>query len=649
MELYAGAVLNGVGYALNKDRDTLKKTETGVNPRQLPSMQNVYKSKYYDTTRADEFDRATIKWQESQSPFETGVVPKPAYADMFASPFCDNQIINSPMAVPQVANKAKIRTLAGKEVEPEQFFHNNMQPYIRGAVKQNTDTFANQTLLNNYTGRGDTIQHKKEVECFFEPTSQYGNACGFMSNPNDYERQHIFNPKARKNDFPIQQIHVGPGLGLGYTTEGAGGYQQANTVDFIMPKNVDQLRVGTNPRIEYKLPVPATGQGVGRRGIMGEFAKNKPDTYFEQSPDMWLKTTGAQMKASMQPKQEMKPTSRVDTHIAYQGPTQASGNMPGIGAEDDYGLDSVLVYDNNRQDTGQDSILNNLKSTVNAVIAPLLDFFRHNPKEYTLDASRVYGNLQAQIPDKATLYDPVNHIIKTTNKETLIHDTNISNLKGPDKITAAVMDTQKPTVRETTPIVDTTRQMTSHTYRVQLYNVDEVARTTVRETTDQSPDMLGFISGVVTDSTGAYSVIDVDMRNTNRQFSNDYEYEGIAGSKSDFRETSQDAERNADIDATKDTLNRAAGNTPNGAGAFTSLAPEKIDMQTKKLNSDSLSEREVGNITRIAQSSEMDNGTCAITKIGNNYLNANVDRLDPVTLNSLKSNPYSLSINPIGV
>jgi len=636
MELYAGAVLNGVGYALNKERDVLKRTETRVNPRELPSMQNIYKSKYYDTTRADEFDRATIKWQDSQNPLETGIVPKPAYADMFASPLGDN------------INNQKIHTMAGKYISPEQFSHNNMQPFIRGSVKQNTDELANQNILNNYTGRSDTIQHKKEVECFFEPVSQYGNACGFMPNPNDFEREHMQIPKARNNDFPIDKVYVGKGLGLGYTADPGGGYQQANTIDYVMPKNVDQLRVATNPRAEYQLPKPATKQGVARRGIMGDFAKNKPDKYFEQSANMLLKTTGAVIKPSLQPAQEVKPTSRVDTHIAYDGHTQSSGSMPGIGSDDDYGLNSIMIYNNNRQDTGKDTILNNLTTTVKAVIAPLLDFFRHNTKEYTLDASRTYGNFQAQIPEKATLYDPVSHIMKTTIKETLIHDTNISNLKGSEKITTPNQDNAKVTVRETTPIVDTTRQMASHIYRVQIYNVDEVTRTTIRETTDQAPDLYGFISGNITDGTGAYSVIDIDMLNTNRQFTNDYEYEGIAGSKTDFRQTSEEYIRNAEIDATRDNLNRAAANTPNGAGKFTSIAPENIDIDTKKLMIDSLTQREVGNITRIYQASDMDNGKCAITKIGNNYLNANKDRLDASTLNALKSNPYSLSINPIG-
>lgn len=605
-------------------------------------MQNVYKSSYYKDARAEEFDRASVKWNQSQSPFETGVVPKPAYANMFANPLADMNA-QAGQAPSQIRS-----TLSGKVMTPEQFAHNNMQPYIRGSVTQNTDTFANSSILENRTGRGDLYMHKKEQECLFEPTSQYGNACGFMSSPIEYERSHMQEPIARRNDFPIEQIHVGPGLGLGYTANPAGGFHQANTIDIVRPKNVDELRVATNPRVTYELPPQGPKGGISQRGIIGSVAKNKPDTYFQQSPDMWLKTRGAFTKETGRPEQEMKPTSRVDTHIDYEGPAQSSSSHPGIGTSDDYGLDSVMVYNNNRQDTGQHTILNNLTSTVKAVIAPLLDFFRHTPKEYTLDASRVFGNMQAQIPEKATLYDPVTHMMKTTIKETTIHDTTVANLKGAERVTAANMDDAKATIRQTTPLVDTTRQMSAHTYRVQVYNVDEISRTTVRETTKESVAMYGFVGGNITDTVGAYTVIDVDMKNTQKQYTSDYEYEGIAGSKSDFRAKSEEAERNAVIDPTRDMLNKEAGHTPGGGGAYTGLAPENVDMESKRLVSDSLAGRKVGNVTRITQPTGVAIGECATTKIGNNYVNANVDRLDVSTLNALRTNPYNLSINPIG-
>jgi hypothetical protein len=712
MELYASAALNGVGYMLNNERDTLKRNETPVNKKELPSMTNVYNSTYYPETRQEELRLGTVKWNASQKPLETGVVPKPAYADMFARPFENDSIQNN-------ANSA-ITTLAGTEMLPEQFAHNNMQPFIRGSVKQNVDLDANTSKLQTFTGRSDNYQHKKEVTCFFEPSAGYGNPCGFMPNPNELEREHIQLPKARNNDFPIDQIRVGKGLGLGYTSDGGGGFQQASTLDFVRPKTVDELRVATNPRVTYQLPPKGPRKAVvTERGIIGNLAKNKPDKFFEQTKDMWFTTTGAQIKEAGRPIQEVKPTARVDTHRDYAGSAYSTSSQPGQGLTDNYGKDSIIVFNNTRDDTGQRTVISNLTSTIKAIIAPYLDYFRHTQKEYTIDSSRLYGNMHAQIPQKATTYeptstmrttikettldggahtfgnmhaqvpekpttyeptstmkttikettldggahtygnmhaqipakqttyDPVTHMMKTTIKETTIHDTTISNLKGADRITSAIMDDAKTTIRETVPVEDTTLNIAAHTYRVTVYNVDEVAKTTVRQTTDQSSSMYGFIGGNVSESTGAYSVIDVNMKNTQKQFTSDYEYMGSSESKNDFRLTSEEADRNARIDPTRDLLNKAAGHTPNGGGGYTSLAPEAIDMQTNKLISDSISERKVGNISRITQYSAMPVDTCEVTNPTNNYLNANKDRLDVDILSALKTNPYSLSINPI--
>ena len=639
MELYASAALNGIGYALNKERDTLKKTEK-VNNAPMPSMQNIYKSNFYNETRSQEFDLANKKWTGSQNPYETGIVPKPAYASMFANP--------SETIMPEGANSRRFRTLAGVDVPPEQFIHNNMQHFITGSVKQNTSDNAYSNKLESHTGRGNLFQKKKEVECLFEPTAGYGNPCGFSKIPTQYELAHIQLPKARNNDFPISPMHVGKGLGKGFTAEPSGGFQQSNTLDYIRPKNVDQLRVATRPRVTYELPPQGPGKGITRRGIEGEVAKNKPDKYYEQSSDMWLQTTGAFKKETGRPEQSMKATARVDSHLDYQGISQLGGTNPGMGTNDDYGVNTITVYDNNRQDTGAHTVLNNLTTTVKSIISPLLDLFRHTPKEYTLDSARPYGNMQAQIPEKPTTYDPVNHMMKTTIKETTIHDTIVSNLKGAERGTAANMDETRKTVRETVDCQDTTRNISAHKYKVSVYNVDQVARTTIRQTTKQTESMYGYIGGNVTESTGAYSVIDVDMKNTQRQFQADYEYEGIAdGGQTDFRETSKEADYNAEIDATRDALNVAAAHTPNGAGGFTGVSGDMIDMESKKLVKDSLAERDIGNITRVAQNTPHKDA-CEITKVGNNYLNANNNRLDPNLLNSLKSNPYNLSINPIG-
>lgn len=641
MDIYASAALTGMGYTLQQQRDNLKRQEfrnTMPHPKEVPSMKNIYSSDNWNNVRADEQRRGNNMWNKAQNPWDTGVVAKPAYASMFSAPTQNNQNNSS------INN---IRTLAGNNITREEFTHNNMQPYFRGSVKQNIDPFANKSVLENYTGRSDFIPRKQEVEAFFEPTSGYGNVCG-MNDNSDFYLSHINAPIARNNDFPIEQIRVGPGLNAGFTATPDGGFQQSKSMDFARPKTVDELRVATKPKLSYEIPVQGPAKGTTQRGEIGQFDKNRVDTYYEQTPDMWLKTTGANQKERQRPFVEVKPTARVDTHVEYQGVSQTSSSKPGKGTDDDYGKSSVMIYDNERQVTESRTVVSNLTSTVKAIIAPLLDVMKPSKQEYTIDAPRVFGNMQPQIPTKATTYDPVNHMMRTTIKETTIHDTNVANLKGADRVTAAIMDEAKTTVRQTLPVEDQVRNVASHSYRVTVYNPEEVAKTTVKETLGKSGSMYGFISGDVTERVGAYSHIDVQVPNTQKQFVSDYEYEGAAKSQTSFEQRSREAENNAEIDGTREALNIAAGHTPNGSGLYESLPPEAVDITTKKPAIDSMASRSVGNVTRIAQPTSVpDIRGCEVTKPAGPLLNGEENRLDPNILSSLTSNPYHVSVSGI--
>jgi len=293
------------------------------------------------------------------------------------------------------------------------------------------------------------------------------------------------------------------------------------------------------------------------------------------------------------------------------------------------------------------TVVSNLTSMVKAVVAPLLDVLKHGIKEYTVDSARTFGNMHAQIPEKPTTYDPVNHVMRTTIKETTIHDTTIANLKGPERLTQPNQDQAKTTVRETLPLEDTTRNISSHTYRVVTYNPDEVARTTIREMTEQAQNEVGYVGGPVTGTVGAYSVIDVEVPMTQKAIISDNDYYGGSESKTDFRPRSQQAERNMEVDGTREALVMAAGHTPAGAGQFTSLDPSKVDMETKKLMSDSMAPRTTGNVTRVLQPTAMPIEACEVTTRPD-ILNANKDWLDPSLLNALRDNPYAVNVNPIG-
>jgi hypothetical protein len=640
MDIYASAALTGLGYSLSKQRDPLKDSESmqPMNPGDKPSQRNMYSSSIFANTTNDELTRGTNMWNKSQNPLESGVVPRPAYADQFAQPNLSDFDTNT------------FQSLSGEVMKSADLKHNNMQAFIgMKEVAQFREGFDDGAQkLQTFTGRGMEIQRKTEVPCMFEPTAGMGYVCG-MPSVSDFFKERTQAGKNRNNDFPIEQIRVGKGLGRGFTSDPSGGFQQSDTLDYVRPKTVDELRVATKPRMTYELPPqgPAGSQinQSADQTHVGEFSKNRPDKFYEQTQDMLLHTTGAYHKETGRPIQEVKPTARVDTHVTYEGNAHNKTSHPGTGEGDTYGKEGIMTFNNSRQLTGERTVFNNLRSTVNAIIAPLFDLFRHTTKEYMIDAPQQNGVLQAQIPSKPTTYDPVNHIMRTTIKETTVQDTTITNLKGSNKLTMPNEDETRTTVRETVDDQDYTRNIASHSYNVTVYNTDSVARTTVRDTTPESSSLLGFMGGLVTKSTGGYNVTEIDLKNNVKQYSA-VEYEGIAGSKGDFRTKSEEAERNSRIDPTRDVLNENAGHTPNGAGEFSSLEPDKFNQEAKRLIKDDFTPREVPNKTQVWQATVQEIPDCAITK-QYDYLNANKNRMDATILSSLSSNPYNLAINPI--
>jgi len=721
MELYAGAALSGMGYLLNQQREVLN-AQRGPNagpangvspigrPNETPSMTNMYASDHWSSVRRDEETRGQRVNRAAQAPFQTGVVPRPAYASMFSSaeeigpagagmgsamaprpgptmgpngtgPGVSGPSVPMGAGMPRSAAMAaygemdtmggltgyreSVRNtangssgnrrptapvtsmLTGEAIAPEQFLPPNTQPYFRGSVRQNMDPGMNSTLLENYTGRGDLLLSKKESECFFKPTAGNGNVCG-MANFNDVYQDRVEKPIRRHNDFPIEQVRVAPGVGLGFTSEGMGGFQQASTLDYIRPKTIDELRPGNKQKVVMEARVQGPAQGTIQRGELGAVSKNRPDTFYSQTQDQWLRTRGANDKERQRPVYDLKPTARVESHVEYKGAARGA-DQPGKGTADDYGKASVMVYDNERQTTQTRTVVSNLTSAVKAIVAPLLDVMKHGIKEYTIDAPRTFGNMSAQIPAKATVYDPVSGMMRTTIKETLIHDTTIANPRGRDAVPVNYEDATRTTGRETLPVEDTTRNMSSHTYRVVVYNPDAVARTTVRETTVGSKNPQGYVGAGVAGTEGAYTHIPVQVYATSKQFMSDNPHVGdAAGGVSDFRPVSDAAQRNAEIDGTREALNIASGHVPSAGGAYIGMASEGVDMESKKLISDVYAPRAVGNAEAQVPSGVVPILPCDLTRGDPSRPNAQEGRLDAGLLSSLKTNPYSIRINPIG-
>jgi hypothetical protein len=644
MEAYASTALAGLGYAFSQNQDPFSDVPNHViQPGDVPSMDNVYQSTHWNKVRNDEFNLVSGKWADSQTPMNTGVVPRPAYADMFMPIYPEQGGAKVPPT-----NTGYVESLTGEVVSPQEFTHNNMQPFYRGSLKQSIDPFATSAYLENATGRGERFKHKQEVNCFFEPTPFMGNVCGMKDNT-DFYLSHIQAPKQRNNDFPIEQVRVGKGLGQGFNATPEGGFQQSRTLEYARPRTVDELRPLSRPKSTYETPTQGPqGSKVQNRGLMGDFSKNRPDTYYEQSKDQWLVTTGANTKPSEIPEFVVKPTARVDGHVEYMGASKAAG-QPGKGSEDDYGRSGVIVYSNAREETEQRTVLTNVAAIVKTVVAPFMDILKRSQKEYTVDAARTYGNMSAQIPEKPTLYDPVNHIMKTTIKETTIHDTTILNPRGQvDKGWAPTDDEARKTVRQTVENVDTVRNVGAHTYKTVVINPESIAKKTVRETTEDNNHLIGNVGGPVNNVSGAYSHIEVQVYNTQKQYISENPHVGQAGSGAQYYPRTVDAEYNMEVDGTREMMNIKSGYTPNAEGMSEHIGAENLDMEAKKLESDRVNPREEGNVTRIYQPTAMPVTACEVTKDPQKAcMNENAGRLDPNLLASLKENPYNLSVNPI--
>lgn len=208
--------------------------------------------------------------------------------------------------------------------------------------------------------------------------------------------------------------------------------------------------------------------------------KNRPDTSFEYTEENWFKGQSVIKKEAERPIENLTDTStRTDMHVDYYGTLKYQDEY--ISKNDDYGKNTIVVYDNERNYTQIETPVANFSSIIKAMISPITDAIKITTKEYFIDNPRINGNAIPQIPEKATLYDPITHSMKTTVKETTIHEGNNGVLTGADETYSALYDDAKTTVKETTIHEGNNGVLTGadETYSA-LY---DDAKTTVKETT----------------------------------------------------------------------------------------------------------------------------------------------------------------------
>ena len=352
----------------------------------------------------------------------------------------------------------EIYSLSGNYLKSDQFKHNNMVPFNGGKVKGRLyDDNITESVLDNMVGTGSQVIKKIEQAPLFKPEANMQWAYG-TPNQSDFYQSRV-NPGMKNNNVkPFDTIMVGPGLDQGYGINGSNGYNSGMEArDKWLPKTVDQLRVETNPKLEYELtnhegPAYSFIKTAPTTAMLGRVEKQRPDTFFINTQDRWLTTTGAEKGETLRPIQEMGIVRRNDIPIDYMGPagttdvkaaTAPQNYEPakrheafeggvnhsravgkGTHIDGDNFLRSHTNYENNRSTVAQpDTMRSGFSGAIGAVIAPLMDIFKPTRKDETINNVRVYGDAGTSAGAKGYVYNPQD-TTSTTIKETTLYAPN---------------------------------------------------------------------------------------------------------------------------------------------------------------------------------------------------------------------------------
>jgi hypothetical protein len=743
--------------------------QDNINNNVASNQNNIYQNGITSQARRVENNLVHKNFEKSRNAIDTGIIPRNFNQNIVNTTNKFNNYQQYQDFKDQFSEEDKfvISPLTGQKMLKEDFGHQNMTPFFGSNIKQNNTDHSNETVLEHQTGSIKNFRNKKEIPYMFDPQQRVNQVNGTPVYDEELTKRFIASGK-KQQELPIKQVRVGPGLNQGYSDKPCGGLNQANKRDFIMPKNVDELRVMNNPKKQFKGRILA-GIKSGQRGMQAKVNKNLPDKYFNNSPDRYF-TSVVMPKNKVRERVRVKKTNRQcsTSYTGAAGPTinnrpEKRGlyrktrrncyvntgvrNADGAGkwnaADDDenYGKNSFNLPLNERDTTQKEAPLMNLTTGIKSIVAPIQDFLKTSKKENFVGNERPYGNFSGQLPNKMTVYDP-NDVARTTIKETNIHDTRAGLVAGPVKLTVYdpndiakttikeinIHDTRdgnisnaafKGTVYDPNDITRTTIKETNiHDTRaggmstnrptVKMYNQDD-AKVTVRNTLEEADKTLNFSSvekkstvydpndipeattkdtNIHNERTGnvgipgvnkgtGYQTAGIQAPNTNKQFTSDHEYQGVADgdvgkgggegylvtnyeAKNISRQFMADNEYMGSADSTNDkpmsyddaynaSLNYnkekiAIGREPTKSGVKLNVGESDINIDIRKLESDILNIREMSmNRVTSAIPGKIEQGATS------NRVplpeDRNQDRFNPEMVEQFKENPFTQSLS----
>ena len=520
-------------------------------------MVDPYHSNQFNQSQANERNLISNKTNATSDSVYTNVIPRTGF---------NQRIINKKNSHLdfETSQQGFVSPLSGQVMRLEEFTHNNMEPFFGGSVRQNTMEGANENILENHTGASPVYKEKSELKGLFNMERDVGNVFGSANfNSEDVRNRYIPSQK-RQNELPTTQIRVGPGLNQGYGWQPSGGLTQANTRDFVLPKDTNDLRTLDNPKLSYKGRL-ISGIKEKQRAVVVPPKKNRVETYYKNSPERYFLTGGAFTKERTRSELYKKPTNKKNNIRPYMGnaapnthnkpyqipaikkSTKENYRFPGWRNADgknqwtfndknneakvgDYGKNAFEMKPQERDLTQTRRHLNNLKSVVQAIVMPILDIIKPTRNEYFVGNNRPDGVMKAAMPSKMTVHDP-NDVLRTTIKETTIDNDHVGIVSAamPSKLTVYdPNDIARTTIKETT--IDN-----SHVgfygpihgaNKLTIQDPNDTLRTTIKETTIENASPYNNLSAPK--ALTVYDPNDV-MRTTIKETTIDNDHMGNIG------------------------------------------------------------------------------------------------------------------------
>ena len=493
LELYLAIILLSGGFYLSNQHknNNIYEAKTIQNTKNIKDTKETFVgNNYYSVQNARELEsRAAVKRNKEGYHVVKG----------FTKPAEENK--------PNV--NAVVSALTGETLTKDTFKTRSdgtvFEPFFGENITQNTRNLEMPNRLLELNGISEYTFKKKETGQFFPPTANLSFVNGTPVRDESFKERYN-ESKIRDNELPFEQIKVGPGIGQDYGTEGTGGFQQLDLNEIMRPKNVDELRTADNPKLTYKGRTITGSRYVKNRGKQSEVFKNRPETFYKNSPERYLKTMGDLVKPKADEHFIVNRTNRQKSRSFMgnakkdiSGPEQSSEVKKStrniyrnatLGTQyNKRGSDMILSNKNSienkpneRDITQKRNHTSNLITVVKSIITPFQDKAKQSKKENFEKNSRPDGNMSASIPKKMTVYDS-NDIAKTTIKETTIHNYRKGNFNGPDKITVYdPNDIARTTIKETT-IHNNRKGNFDGPKKLITYDPNDIARTTIKETT----------------------------------------------------------------------------------------------------------------------------------------------------------------------